>query len=88
MATNRFTKAAKDARNATNKELSEEIARVSTFSQEKLKELLPTKKDKEAFVLLMEQVEKETSMDNKIAYLQENIQSAGKIVFTLLKAFI
>lgn len=85
---NRFKQAAKDARDATNKELADQIAKVSTFSQEKINELLPVKKDKEAFLKLMEQVEKDTQMDEKLAYLQENIQSAGKVALLLLKALV
>lgn len=85
---NRFTAAAKAAREATNKELATEIAAVSKFSRDSINEILPTKKDKEAFIKLMEQVEADTDMDNKLAYLVENIQSAGVVAINLLKALV
>ena len=40
------------------------------------------------FVNLMKEVEAETTMDEKINYLTNNIQSAGKVAFTLLKALV
>lgn len=85
---NRFTAAAKAAREATNKQLATEIAAVSKFSRDSINEILPTKKDKEAFIKLMEQVEADTDMDNKLAYLVENIQSAGVVAINLLKALV
>lgn len=83
---NRFSNAAKQAREATNKELATEISAISNFSRDKINELLPTKKDKEAFVKLMEQVDADTTMDEKLAYLQDNLKSAGVVALQLLKA--
>ena len=88
MATNRFSDAAKKASELTNKQLASEIASVGNLSRDKIHELLPMKKDKETFVELMKEVEAETTMDQKITYLQNNIQSAGKVAFTLLKALV
>lgn len=85
---NRFTAAAKAAREATNKELATEIAAVSSFSRDSINEILPTKKDKEAFVKLMEQVEADTAMDEKLTYLTENIKTAGVVAINLLKALV
>ena len=85
---NRFTAAAKAAREATNKELATEIAAVSSFSRDKIQDILPTKKDKEAFVKLMEQVEADTAMDEKLAYLVDNIKTAGAVTIQLLKALV
>jgi len=83
---NRFTEAARLAREATNKELTDEIAAVSiNLNRDKIQALLPTKREKQDFIELMAQVEADTAMDEKIAYLQENIQSAGLIVIKLLK---
>lgn len=88
MATNRFTAAARKASDLTNKQLATELASVGNLSRDKIHELLPKKKDKEAFVNLMKQVESETTMDEKISYLQNNIQSAGKVAFTMLKHLV
>ena len=88
MANNRFTKAAREAAQMTNKQLATELATVGNLNRDKIQDLLPKKKDKKAFVDLMKEVEAETTMDEKIAYLQNNIQSAGKVAFTLLKALV
>jgi hypothetical protein len=83
---NRFSNAAKQAKDITNKDLATEISAISNFSRDKINELLPSKKDKETFVKLMEQVEADTTMDEKLAYLQNNLKSAGVVALQLLKA--
>ena len=88
MPDNRFAKAAKDARDLTNKQLGAEIAKLTILNEDKLNQLLPTKKDREAFVKLMEQVQAETDMDNKLAYLAENLQTAGAAALRVLRAFV
>jgi|ADGO01.1.fsa_nt_gi hypothetical protein len=85
---NRFSKAAKDAAEMTNKQLADELAAVTRLSREELNELLPTKNDKEKFALLMQQVEADTAMDEKIAFLGENLKTIGGVVFKVLKAFV
>ncbi len=83
MASNRFTEAAEKASSLTNKELGTELSKVGSLDEAKIAELLPLKKDKTAFIDLMKEVTAETTMDEKIAYLQKNINSAGKVAFTL-----
>ena len=83
---NRFSNAAKQAKDITNKDLATEISGISNFSRDKINALLPSKKDKETFVKLMEQVEADTTMDEKLAYLQNNLKSAGVVALQLLKA--
>jgi hypothetical protein len=46
----RFAEAAGQAANITNQELATEIASVSVLSRSKIEQLLPNKRDKEAFV--------------------------------------
>ena len=84
----RFKKAAEEARELTNKQLADELAAISTFNRDKIQDLLPEKRDKEAFIKLMEQVEADTAMDEKLAFLQDNIKSVGAVAFKLLKTFI
>ncbi len=84
----RYAKAAKKAAELTNKQLSGEIVMLSPLNDEKLRELLPKKKDKEAFTHLMAVVESETAEDEQLAYLSENIQTAGKAALKILKYFI
>lgn len=85
---NRYRNAAIRAKNLTNKQLGEELTRLSPLNDNKLRELLPTKRDKEHFADLMTIVEKETAMDKQLAYLGENLQTAGKVALKLLKYFI
>ena len=68
--------------------MGEKIATLSYFNKEELNELLPTKRDKEAFLKLMSQVEADTEMDHKLTFLTENIQTAGRVVFQILKKLI
>jgi len=84
----RYREAAIAAKNLTNKQLADELAAISTFNREKVQDLLPEKKDKEAFIKLMEQVEADTAMDEKLAFLQDNIKTVGSVAFKLLKTFI
>lgn len=82
---NRFKAAARKASDMTNKQLGTEIAAITShLTRDTLQKLLPRKTEKEAFLELMQQVEQEKEMDERIAYLRENIQSAGKVVFKLL----
>jgi len=85
---NRFEKAAKEATQLTNKQLANELAMVSKLSRTSIIELLPKKADKKAFVALMEQVEADTTMDEKLTFLQDNIESVGSVALRVLKALV
>jgi hypothetical protein len=81
----RYRMAAALARNLSNKQLGKELANLSLISEQKMRQLLPTRKDKEAFVELMTVLEKETDLEAQLAYLMENPQTAGKIAIKVLK---
>ncbi len=85
---NRYSKAAEQARELTNKQLGEELAKLSPLNEQKLRKLLPTKNDKKHFAELMAVVEKETHTDKQIAYLSKNLQTAGKVAMQVLKFFV
>lgn len=84
----RFNAAAKRARNLTNKQLATEIAAISVVPRDQLQELLPRKRDKEAFLALMKEVEAETSMDEKLTFLGDNLATAGKAALKVLKILV
>jgi len=84
----RFADAAKKAADMTNKQLETELASIGKLDSVKIQELLPLKKDKKVFLDLMKEVEAETTMDQKIAYMQNNIASVGTMAVTLLKGLI
>ena len=85
---NRFSNSAEETRVKTNKELADQIAPLVSLSRERLQELLPKKRDKQAFLELMKEVEDETEMDEKKAYLQKNVETVGEVIFKVLKAFL
>jgi len=85
---NRFEKAAKEATQLTNKQLANELAMVSKLSRTSIIKLLPKKADKKAFVALMEQVEADTTMDEKLTFLQDNLESVGSVALRVLKALV
>ena len=81
----RYASAARKASDLTNKQLATEIASLSPMNRETLQDVLPRKRDKETFLALMKLVEQEKDMDDNIAYLRDNLESAGKVVFKLLR---
>ncbi|UCE23159.1 MAG: hypothetical protein JSU74_07580 [Candidatus Zixiibacteriota bacterium] len=84
----RFKNAARKARKLTNKQLADELAAITPFDRDRLRKFLPSPKDQKAFLELMEQVEAETVMDTKLAYLRQNLSTAGKVVFKVLRSFL
>ena len=88
MASNRFTEAAHKASILTNKQLAPELTKVGNLDEAKIKELLPELEDKKAYIELMKEVNAETSVDQKIAFLQGNALSVGRVAFKLLKALV
>ena len=86
--TNRFTEAAMAASDTTNSDLADKIANVTKLDLETINDIIPLKRDKEAFALLMEQVNADTTMDTKLAFLQDNLQTVGTVAFNLLKVLV
>lgn len=84
----RFSEAAERARELTNKQLAGDIASFSKFTSEEIDKFLPKKADKDAFLKLMAEVEKETSLDDKLSFLRDNIQTAGRAALQVLKFFV
>lgn len=85
--TNRYAKAARAAAKLTNKQLGDELAKLGPASSDALRELLPTKRDKREFAKLMAVVEAEAELDEQVAYLAENVQTAGRAALKALKFF-
>jgi hypothetical protein len=84
----RFRDAAREAADLTNKQLAGRIAELTPISSTQLQELLPSKRDKEDFVALMRVVEEETSMENQLTFLRDNLATAGKVALKALKLFV
>lgn len=78
----------RSARDLTNKQLASDIATFSKFTTQEIDRLLPAKPDKDAFLQLMAEVEKETSLDEQLNFLRDNIQTAGKAALQVLKFFV
>lgn len=84
--TNRFTSSARKASELTNQQLANEISNLKHCKD--LEKLLPADNDRQEFLKLINEVKKETDNDNKILYLQNNLKSAGSVVFKVLRMFI
>lgn len=84
----RYREAAKLAADLTNKELGTKIAQLAPVNSTRIQDLLPAKRDKEAFVELMKLVEDETAMDQKLAFLRDNLATAGKAALMALRVFV
>ena len=84
----RFSDAAQRARDLTNKQLASDIASFSRLTAEEIDKLLPKKADKDAFLSLMAEVEKETSLAEQLNFLQANIKTAGKAALQVLKFLV
>jgi hypothetical protein len=85
---NRYAAAARKARELTNKQLAEVLSALAPVTSERLNELLPAKRDKEAFALLMREVEAEKEEDDKLAFLRDNLETAGRAALKVLKSFL
>ena len=86
---NRFTEAALKAQELTNKQLAKEVAAISSATNwERFTELFPQKNEKEAFVALMAEVEREVADEEKIPFIQQHLLTAGTVVVKALKLLI
>jgi hypothetical protein len=86
---NRFTEAALRAEALTNKQLATEIAAISSSTnRERFSALFPKKDEKEAFVALMAEVEREVADEEKIPFIQQHLLTAGTVVVKALKLLI
>lgn len=83
----RYAKAAERASKLTDKQLKKEIA-VFVLKIDKLQELLPDRGNQEAFLNLMKVVEDETDMDEKLAYLETNVKTVGKVIIQVLRGLV
>jgi hypothetical protein len=88
MPENPFRKLARESRKRTNNKLATELARLTPLTEEDLKQLLPTKQDKENLAELMAIVKSATSENRKVAELGRNIDRLGAVAVRLLDAFV
>jgi hypothetical protein len=85
---NRFERIAESAREKTNAELAEELAKLTPLTQDKLASLLPRKADKENMARLMAIVTASTNQNQKVAALRDNIDDLGGVVLKVLGAVL
>ena len=84
----RFTKAVEDASKLTDQQLATEIANLGALSRADVLQLLPEKRDKETFIQLMHEVESERGEAEKLAFLRDNLETAGRIAMKLLAVLV
>ncbi len=84
----RFDRIAAEVREKTNAILEEEIADLTSLSQNELSSIFPTKGDKERFAKLMAIVSASTAENIKAAKLIQNIDDLGEVVVRVLRKAI
>ncbi len=84
----RFDRIAAEVREKTNAILEEEIADLTSLSQNELSNIIPTKGDKERFAKLMAIVSASTAENIKAAKLIQNIDDLGEVVVRVLRKAI
>ena len=85
---NRFREIAESSRDKTNATLAEELARITTLTDEQIERLLPTRADKERLARLLEIVNSSASQNRKLARLRRSFAELGPVVLKLLRAAI
>ena len=83
----RYAKAANDAAELTNKQLGQRISSLNHLTEARVRTLFPQKRDKETFLELMAEVEKETNETKKLAAITDNIAAYGPVILKVLSAF-
>ena len=79
-----FSKEAK----LTNKQLGDELAKLTPLTVEEVNKLLPERADKEGLKRLIELVNSSTSQNKKLASLTSNFEELGGVVLTLLTKYL
>jgi hypothetical protein len=82
---NRFVELAAQSDELTKKEIDAELARITSFTEDKLSSMLPKKTDKENFAELMAIVNSSTNRNNKVAQVRQNINQFGEVIVKLLE---
>ena len=83
-----YSNAAKQARQITNKQLKSRISSLNAMDDKQVQKLFPKKMDKEKFLKLMAEVEKETTDAEKAAFIKQNIATYAPVIVKSLKHFI
>lgn len=86
--TSRFADAAREAREATNRELAEELSSLVRLTEEDIERLLPRKQDKKDFAALMAIVSGATTNNTKVAALKEKFDEVGGVLLKVLKTLL
>jgi hypothetical protein len=86
--TSRFAEAAREAREATNRELAGELSSLVRLTEEDIERLLPRKKDKKDFAALMAIVTSATDNNTKVATLKEKFEEVGAVTLKVLKTLL
>jgi hypothetical protein len=84
----RFEKISREAREATNRALADEISSLTVLSGDEVRRLLPTKAHKLRFGTLMAIVAARTDEQAKVAALRENLDEVGEVLVRILKLLL
>lgn len=84
---NRFTKAAQEAADLTNRQLEGKLNTLLTANAAQIQKLragLSTEQDRQNFDALIAHVNAEASQDRKLALLRSNLQTTGSVALKAL----
>lgn len=84
----RFEKASREAREATNQALADELSDLTVLDRAEIERLLPRKVDKERFSALMAIVAAGTDDNTKVALLKERMDEVGGVLVKVLKTLL
>lgn len=84
----RFEKASREAREATNQALADELSDLTVLDRAEIERLLPRKVDKERFSSLMAIVAAGTDDNTKVALLKERMDEVGGVLVKVLRTLL
>lgn len=86
MARNRFSKIARESAEKTDRELSDELSRLTRLTEPELHRLLPSRGDRERFAELMAIVDSSASANRRLKRLKDNIEELGPVILKVVRA--
>ncbi len=79
-----LNKIAQDSADKTNKFFEDKIKSLTTVSDDVIKEICPKEGDKEKLVLLLEGLNKATTLEDKKNHIINNIGTVGEVLINII----
>lgn len=79
-----LNKIAQEAADKTNKSFEDKIKSLTTVSDDVIKEICPKEGDKEKLLLLLEGLNKATTLEDKKTHIINNIGTVGEVLINII----